>query len=259
MTDFAVQIHDLCFAYDSTEVLHNIELAIPQGSYTVIVGPNGGGKTTLLKLMLGLLKPIYGSVSVLDSSPEEARRQVSYVPQALQFDSQFPISVGDVVLMGRVNRHLFGMYSRLDKEVARKSLAQVRLDGFYSRPFKSLSGGERQRVLVAQALAAEPKLLLLDEPGASLDPDNRLQLYKLLGTLTPELTVVLVSHHPNVVCSVATHIICVNRTADFHRIEEVSPDALANGSWAHIRHSNCPVEDNSLAATHTPHSGKHIH
>lgn len=259
MTDFAVQIHDLCFAYDSTEVLHNIELAIPEGSYTVVVGPNGGGKTTLLKLMLGLLHPVYGSVSVLGSSPETARQHVSYVPQSLQFDSQFPVTVGDVVLMGRVNRHLFGLYSRQDKEVTRKSLAQVGLDGFYARPFKSLSGGERQRVLVAQALAAEPKLLLLDEPGANLDPDNRLQLYQLLGKLMQELTVVLVSHNLNVVCSVATHIVCVNRTAHLHRIEEVSPDALANGSWAHIKHANCPVEDNSLAATHSPHSGKHTH
>ena len=209
--------------------------------------------------MLGLLEPVYGTVSVLGKTPLEARDKVAYVPQNLQFDSQFPISVGDVVLMGRVNRHLFGSYCRTDKEIAKEALAQVNLDGFFKRPFKSLSGGERQRVLVAQALAAQPKLILLDEPGANLDPDNRLQLYQLLGKLTPELTVVLVSHNLTVVCSIATHIICVNRTAHLHRIEEVSPDALANGSWAHITHAHCPIEDNSLASTHSPHSGKHTH
>ena len=259
MTDSSVQIRDLCFAYDETEVLHNIDLEIPRGSYTVIVGPNGGGKTTLLKLMLGLLEPVYGSVTVLGGTPAEARDRVAYVPQNLQYDSQFPVSVGDVVMMGRVNRHAFGPYRREDREIARNALAQVNLDGFFGRPFRSLSGGERQRVLVAQALAAQPSLILLDEPGANLDPDNRLKLYELLGRLTPELTIVLVSHNLTVVCAVATHIICVNRTAHLHRIEEVSPDALAKGSWAHITHANCPVEDNSLAATHSPHSGKHIH
>lgn len=254
-----IEINDLCFAYDTSEVLHNINLTIEDGSYAVMVGPNGGGKSTLLKLILGLLKPVYGSISVMGMSPEKARRHMAYVPQSLMFDAQFPISVMDAVLLGRIDRHACGPFSKEDKKIASYALEQVGLGGFERRPFSSLSGGERQRVLAAQALSSQPKLLLLDEPGANLDPINRLLLYQLLGKLTPELTILLVSHNLNVVSSVASHIICVNLTADIHRIEEVSTDALANGSWAHLTHDKCPVGNQDMESFHSPHHGKCSH
>lgn len=249
-------INNLCFGYDSTEVLHNINLHIERGSYTIVVGPNGGGKTTLLKLMLGLIEPVYGDITVLGKTPKMARRQVSYVPQSLQYDALFPVTVLDIVLMGRVDKRPFGLFRKLDREVAEASLEQVNLNGYSKRSFQSLSGGERQRVLIAQALASEPELLLLDEPGANLDPENRLQLYELLHSLTPKITVIMVSHNLNVVASVASHILCVNRTADIHRIEEVSQDALKHGAWTHLTHANCPVGNQDDATFHTPHCGK---
>ena len=254
-----IEIKDLCFAYDSTEVLHNITLSIEAGSYTFMVGPNGGGKTTLLKLILGLLKPVYGSIAVMGLPPEKARKQMGYVPQSMLYDPQFPISVQDAVLLGMIDQHICGPFTKADKTFAAETLEKVGLAGFGKRPFSSLSGGERQRVLVAQALASRPKLLLLDEPGANLDPQGRLNLYQLLGTLTPEITVLLVSHNLNVVSSVASHIICVNTTADSHRIEEVSSDALANGAWAHLTHDKCPVGSPDLASLHEPHHAMHIH
>ncbi len=254
-----IDIKDLCFAYDSTEVLHNITLTVEDGSYTFMVGPNGGGKTTLLKLMLGLLKPVYGTITVMGMPPEKARRQMGYVPQSMMFDSQFPISVQDAVLLGMLDRHLCGPFSKADKSLASESLEKVGLKGFEKRPFSSLSGGERQRVLVAQALATKPKLLLLDEPGANLDPQSRLNLYQLLGTLTPEITVLLVSHNLHVVSAVASHIICVNTTADSHRITEVSHDALEKGAWAHLTHEKCPVGTPDMDSLHEPHHAKHHH
>lgn len=251
-----IDIHELCFAYDSMEVLHNIELSIADGCFAIMVGPNGGGKTTLLRLILGLLQPAYGTVTVAGMTPVKARRLMSYVPQSLIFDTRFPASVLDVVLMGRVDRHLFGPYSRHDRDVAEHALNEVSLNGYDKRPFSALSGGERQRVLVAQALVAEPSLMLLDEPGANLDPDNRLMLYELLHRLNKHITILLVSHNLNVIASFATHVICVNRTAVMHPIEDVRTQELEDGTWTHLMHAKCPVGDESDAAMHTPHAGR---
>ena len=249
----AISIQNLCFGYDSREILHNIDLEIEEGRFCVMVGPNGGGKSTLLKLVLGLLEPVYGSVRVFGKTPVEARRDVGYVPQSMEVDGQFPVTVEDVVLMGRVERHLFGGYDRHDREVAEQSLADVNLVGFERRPFRALSGGERQRVIVAQALASEPRILLLDEPGANLDPENRQMLYELLGRLNKRLTILLVSHNLNVVASVATDVICVNRTADMHPMEMVRTEGETHGIWAHLHHSGCPVSDPEMENEHTPH------
>ncbi len=249
----AISIQNLCFGYDTREILHNIALEIEEGSFCVMVGPNGGGKSTLLKLVLGLLEPIYGEVRVFGKTPVEARREVGYVPQSMQVDAQFPVTVEDVVLMGRVERHLFGRYNRRDREVAEQALTEVNLAGFGKRPFCALSGGERQRVIVAQALASEPRMLLLDEPGANLDPENRQMLYELLGRLNKRLTIVLVSHNLNVVASVATDVICVNRTADMHPMEEVIAQGETHGIWAHLHHTGCPISDPEMENEHTPH------
>ena len=250
-----VEIQDLCFAYDSREVLHNVTLAIPEGSFTVFVGPNGGGKTTLLRLILGLLEPSYGEVTVLGLPPVKARSSLGYVPQNLQFDMQFPITVHEVVLMGRIERHWFGRYSREDYATAEKALSEVNLAGYGSRAFSDLSGGERQRVLIAQALVSEPRILLLDEPTANLDPQNREQLYQLLHQLNERLTIVLVSHNLSVVTAFATHVACINRSVDMHLIAEVGSQEHTEGAWTRIAHQHCPVGEDECVFKDTPHHG----
>jgi zinc transport system ATP-binding protein len=250
-----IAIRDLCFAYDDEEVLHNINLSVQAGVFAVVVGPNGGGKTTLLRLILGLLTPRFGSIAVFGRSPAAARRQLGYVPQALQVDGQFPATVADVVLMGRVDRHRFGPYRRADHAAARNALAQVGLDAYGGRPFSALSGGERQRVLIAQALASEPELLLLDEPGANLDPASRHRIYSLLQELNHRLTIVLVSHNLKIVESYASHVICVNRTAAMHRMDELRTSALADGQWLRLEHESCPVDSAGISCL-SPHLGE---
>jgi zinc transport system ATP-binding protein len=248
-----IDIEDVCFWYEDTEVLHNINLKLPQGCFAVIVGPNGGGKTTLLRLILGLLQPRLGSIKVMGTTPEKARTQLAYVPQSIQYDQLFPVSVQDIALMGRIGSHWIGGYSKRDKEIASQALKEVDMGDMGKRTFAELSGGERQRALIAQALASQPKLLLLDEPGANLDPDNRLHLYELLTRLNDRMTILMVSHNLNVIASHASHVICVNRQASLHLISEVSHDALANGAWAHLQHQHCPVSDHEIAAETSPH------
>ena len=183
MSEAVVELTDVCFAYERREVLHNVSLTVHQRDMVAFVGPNGGGKTTLLRLILGLLTPRFGSVRVLGGSPQVARRRVGYVPQHLLFDPQFPVSALDVVAMGRVERRWAGPYSRADRSVALQALAHVDMGELAGRSFSGLSGGERQRVLIAQALAAEPELLLLDEPTASVDYLVEHRIYELLRRL----------------------------------------------------------------------------
>lgn len=257
---FAVEIQNLCFGYEEHEVLHNINLAISQRDFAIVVGPNGGGKTTLLRLMLGLLEPRYGSVKIFGKAPTEARRKMAYVPQSLNFDPRFPISVLETVLLGRVERHLFGGPRLKDKRIALEALQEVGLADTARKPFAALSGGQRQRVLIAQALASQPELLLLDEPGANLDTPGVTTIYGLLKELSQRLTIVMVSHNLTMVEPFATHVICVNHTADMHSIQEVSREDLHAGNWIHIFHHECPVaheEDNDLCEG--PHLGQEEH
>ena len=252
----AIDIHDLCFAYENREVLHNINLEIEEGDFAIVVGPNGGGKTTLLKLMLGLLQPKYGRITVFGVPPAQARRQIGYVPQSLAYDPKVPISVLDLALMGRVDRHRFGAFDRSDRQAALQALHEVGLDDCAERPFADLSGGQRQRALIAQAVAAAPRLLLLDEPCANIDADGSQTIHRLLKRLNERLTIVMVSHNLGLVEVSARHVICVNHTADMHRLAEVSAADQQKGDWVHLSHKDCPVThgaDENLCDT--PHRG----
>ena len=217
----AVEVRDVCFSYGGgQETLHNVSFRLPRRSFTVVVGPNGGGKTTLLKILLGTEEPGYGTVRVLGLPPAEARRRIGYVPQQLLFDPRFPACVLDIALIGRVDRHRFGPYRHADRAIARAALARVGLEDVGDRPFASLSGGQRQRVLIAQALVSSPDILLLDEPTASVDPAGAARLYALFKEMSAERTVVMVSHNLNVVTGNATHLLCVNRTVEMHPLQD---------------------------------------
>ena len=166
----AIEISDLWFSYGAHAALRSVNLLIERGEFVCILGPNGGGKTTLLRLMLGLLRPDRGSVRVLGGKPLETCSRAGYVAQQSQFDPSFPVSVLDVVLMGRLGRGgSVGWHRRADVRHADDALAEVRMSELRKQPFSELSGGQRQRVLIARALAAEPELLLLDEPTSNLD------------------------------------------------------------------------------------------
>ena len=251
-----IELEKVCCGYGSQEVLHNVTFALPARSLTGIVGPNGGGKTTLLKLLLGLVVPHYGCVRVLGDAPARVRNRIGYVPQHFPFDQRYPVSAGDVVLAGRIERHRFGPYRRRDRQIVGELLARVGLADRAGRGFAELSGGERQRVLVAQALAAEPELLLLDEPTANVDARVAQELHALFARLAGKITVVLVSHNLSVVAAHASHILCVNRTTELHPAAALAQGhfhTAAGDDLLFIRHdAACHVIDASqvLAAPH---------
>ncbi|MCF7818614.1 MAG: ATP-binding cassette domain-containing protein, partial [Kiritimatiellales bacterium] len=194
MTTPPIQIENLDFAYGRISVLEQACLSIEDKEFVCIVGPNGGGKTTLLKLLLGLLEPQAGTVSVFGKAPVLGRKWIGYLPQHANLDSKFPVTALDVVLMGRLGKTRgFGFYTRADRTAARDMLARVGLEQLHNRPMASLSGGQSQRVLIARALVSGPKLLLLDEPTSSLDDYVERELYDLLQELNKELTVVVVT------------------------------------------------------------------
>ena len=234
--ELAIELAGVSFAYDVTNVLEDVNLTVGPRDFACIVGPNGGGKTTLLKLMLGLLQPRRGTVRVLGRMPRDACRRIGYMPQRAQLDPQFPVSTMDVVLMGRLGGGTgFGPWRRADKAVATQAMEEVGLADLRHRAFSTLSGGQRQRVLIARALACEPEILLLDEPTASLDPAVQDDLYALLSELNRRWTVVVVSHDVGFVSVYCKSVICVNRTVHMHATGELTRQRVADMYGREVR------------------------
>ncbi|MCD4825129.1 MAG: ATP-binding cassette domain-containing protein [Phycisphaerae bacterium] len=246
MTVTAIDISDVSFSYDGLPVLENVNLRIEAGDFVCVVGPNGGGKTTLLKLMLGLLQPGEGKVSVLGQPPHQACRQVGYMPQYSLHDLRFPVNVLDVVLMGRLRPGLrFGRYSQADRQAAMDALDAVEIADMHNQPLAALSGGQRQRVMIARALAAEPKLLMLDEPTNNLDIRIGEELYELLGELNRRMTVVVVSHDVGFAPGRVKTIVCVNRFVKVHPTAELTAELLREvygGDIRLVQHSHDCIE-----------------
>lgn len=257
--DNILSFEDVCFYYGAQETLHNVTFAVPHGSLVAIVGPNGGGKSTLVQLGLGLLKPRLGKVRLFGDAPEKTRHRVGYVPQHLSFDKQFPVRALDVVLMGRVDRKIFGPYNRADKDAAQQALDRVDLADQADKLFAELSGGQRQRVLIAQALITEPDLLMLDEPMASVDLHTEQHIYELLNEMNQQVTIVLVSHNLNMVTNFATHVGCVNRTVSLIPRESMTSDQLhaaMEANMAILHHADSCHVLNPAAALEAPHRGR---
>lgn len=214
-----VEIEHLSFAYQDFSVLQDVTLTIHEGEFIGIIGPNGGGKTTLLKLILGFLKPLSGSIRLFGEPSYSALSQVAYVPQAMRFDKQFPISVLEVVLQGRLaNLPWYGRYSNADKQAALNALEQVNLLEFQHKAFGTLSGGQAQRVLIARALASSPKLLLLDEPTASVDAQAQSEIYALLKQLQGSITILMVTHDLGIAIDHVQRVVCVQ-----HKVMVLKP------------------------------------
>jgi len=222
-----VKLEDVWVQYNGVPVLESINLSIEQDDVIGIIGPNGGGKTTLLKVVLGLITPGRGKVLVMGKSPAESRHLIGYVPQHSTFDREFPISVWEVVLMGRLsNSRLFKRYSRGDCEAAESALRIVDMLRFKDRQIGKLSGGEQQRVFIARALVSNPKILLLDEPTASVDPAMQAEFYELLERLRNDMAIVLVSHDISAVSLSVDKIACLNRHLHYHGPAEITAEVL---------------------------------
>jgi zinc transport system ATP-binding protein len=238
----AVEITDLAFAYNGTEVLCGVNLVIEPRDFVCIVGPNGGGKSTLLKLMLGLLQPGRGQVRVLGAEPRHVLTRVGYMPQHALLDPQFPVTVLDVVLMGRLRAgRPLAFYSREDRARCEQALAEVRLADLRKRSFAELSGGQRQRALIARALAGNPELLLLDEPTTNLDLETEVSLRDLLARLNERMTVVTVTHDLGFVSERVQHVVCVNREVVVHPTSEITGERIAElyrGDMRLVRHDH---------------------
>jgi len=225
-------------------VLQNVNLSILTGQKVCMVGPNGGGKTTLVKLILGLLHPTRGQVRVLGGQPTVERKRIGYAPQHAAFDPKFPVSVTDVVLMGRIGQtSVLGPYRHSDRLAAGEALKAVGLADLARRAFSDLSGGQRQRVLIARALASGPELLLLDEPTANLDIGVEADFHQLLEQLSKKLTLVMVSHDVGFVSQLVDKVVCVHGSVAVHPTAELT-GALMHDLYGHdvilVRHDhNC--------------------
>lgn len=243
----AIVFENVSFSYGPVPVLEKVNATIDIGDFACVVGPNGGGKTTLIKIALGLLRPDSGRVLLFGQPPRETRKQAGYVPQYFQFDMFFPIRVMDVVLMGRLGRRKrLGRYGRRDAEAAREALEQVELPDLADRPFSELSGGQRQRVLIARALAAQPDMLILDEPMANIDPAVQNELYEVLKNLHGRLTIVMVTHDMGFVSTLVNRVVCVNRTVQIHPTSDLTGEFICNlygSDVSMIRHDHRCTEE----------------
>jgi len=239
-----ISVQHLWATYDGEPVLEDINLSVRELDFIGLIGPNGGGKTTLLKVLLGLLPPMRGELRIMGQSAKEGRRTIGYVPQTVEFDRDFPISVWDVARMGRLGkRHLLQRYTPEDDEIVAEALRSMEMLDLRDRPIGELSGGQRQRVYIARALATEPRILLLDEPMASVDPHVSANIYELLSKLNEHITILLVSHDMSAISSHVKTVGCLNRRLFYHGGKQITPDMLEAAY-------RCPID---LIAHGVPH------
>lgn len=239
-----LRLEHLSFTYpgSGTAVLQDITFDVQPGEFLGIVGPNGGGKSTLLKLILGLLEPNSGRVLVDGRAPAQARRQIGYVPQTKTFVRDFPVSVEDVVLLGRLGRtRLLGGYTAHDRHIVEQALDKTEALSLRSQRLGNLSGGQLQRALIARALASEPEVLILDEPTANIDLRGERDIFDLLKALQAKQTILVVSHDIAFISKYVTRVACLNRTLVCHSTEAIDSgviEQLYGKSVRMIRHTH---------------------
>ena len=220
------------FSYDRDHVLEDVSFEIEHGDFAAMVGPNGGGKTTIVRLMLGLEKADKGTVSLFGGDPVRSRRRIGYVPQFGSMDYDFPIIVKDVVSMGQIKPlDLFPGFSRKREEASMKAMDMVGIKDLAQKQFSQLSGGQKQRCLIARAIVSSPDVLILDEPTASIDHSVEQDIYELLKVFNSKMTVVIVTHDISFVSAYANKIICVNVKSATHLTEEISIGDIATDAY----------------------------
>ncbi len=231
-----ISLRGLSFSYGGPPALEGIDLEVSDGEFLGVVGPNAGGKSTLLKLILGLLSPQAGRIEVLGRSPARSRKWLGYVPQYPVFRRDFPISVEDTVLMGRLGKgRLLGGYRRVDREIARRAMRETEVAGLAGRQLSTLSGGQLQRVLVARALACEPRILILDEPTANIDMRVETDIFDLLKQLNRRMTIIVVSHDIGFISQYVDRVACLNRTLMCHHTADIDGKMVNELYGSHVR------------------------
>lgn len=245
MNHNAIEIKELTVFYGDIPAVTGINLTVADGEYLGIIGPNGGGKSTLLKAILGLVPKSSGTITVYGKSPLKNRGMIGYVPQAAQMDKRFPITPYEVVLTGCLKPGLspFFRYSQRDRERVCEILEKVGIYNLARRNISELSGGEFQKMLIARALTVNPKILLLDEPTASVDANSRNQIYNLLEELNHNMTILLVTHDMLAISSQVHQLACLNRNLVYHGEPELSEKVVRSLY-------GCPVD---LIAHGVPH------
>ncbi|MBE9544228.1 MAG: ABC transporter ATP-binding protein [Proteobacteria bacterium] len=256
MSNTIIDIQNLNFSYNGQPVLIDVSLKIHEGDFTAMIGPNGGGKTTLLKLMLGLLEADSGSIRIFGKSPPSVSHQIGYVPQDVHLNKNFPISALDVVLMGKLRPGRgWSRHSSEDRLAARQALEKVEMDKFYDHRIGELSGGQKQRVFVARALVTDSQLLFLDEPTASIDTKGQAELYALLKDLNDTITIIIVSHDLMVISGYVKSVACVNQRFHYHGDAELTGE-MVEMMYQCTAEETCPVE---LIDPGLPHRVLHTH
>jgi zinc transport system ATP-binding protein len=250
MTHGVVEVRNVSFAYNGQAVLEDVNLDIEPADFIAVIGPNGGGKTTLLKLMLGLLKPRSGSIQIFGQSPRAASHHIGYVPQDVHINRNFPVSAVDVVQMGKLEPgKRWALNKAGDRRDAIRALEQMEMDRHADRRIGELSGGQRQRVFIARALVTSPRLLLLDEPTASIDTRGQTDFFRMLQTLNENMTIVVVSHDLMAISTHVKSVACVNRRVHYHNQAEITGEMMET-MYPCAPEEVCPVE---LVAHGVPH------
>ncbi len=238
MTNKILELKNITVGYESNRpILNNVDLNVYQNDFLGIIGPNGGGKTTLLKTILGLIKPSNGDISFSKSGKPANRINIGYLPQINQIDKNFPISVFDVILSGlTAQRKFFTYFTRKQKEQAKEVAHRMGLDQLINRPIGNLSGGQLQRTLLGRAIVDDPDLLILDEPNSYVDKRFETNFYKILEEVNSQTAIIIVSHDVGTVISLVKNIACVNEGLHYHSGSNVTSE------WLEQTYTSCPIE-----------------
>ncbi|MDA3816828.1 MAG: metal ABC transporter ATP-binding protein [Prolixibacteraceae bacterium] len=246
-----IEIRDLTVRYGEYTAIKDVNLTISQSDFIGVIGPNGGGKTTLLKALLGLLKPSSGKIT-FSKKLKNKQSDIGYLPQINKFDHRFPITVKEVILSGMAGKNRWmNPYGKNDNEKLEKIINELHIEHIVKKPIGELSGGQMQRVFLGRALISEPKLLVLDEPDTYVDNQFEHELYEMLVELNKRMAILLVSHDVGTISSYVKGIACINTVFNYHPSNIISPEQL--------KAYNCPIQ--IITHGEVPHTvlGKHNH
>ncbi len=231
-----IEIKNVTALYDTKPVLNCVSLDVWKYDFLGIIGPNGGGKTTLLRIILGLMKPVSGEISFFEGGQSVPSLKIGYLPQVNPIDKRFPISVYEVISSGLIReKPRFREFTALQRDLINELIVKMGLQQFAGRAIGELSGGQLQRVLLARAIVSHPQLLILDEPNTYIDKKVESQFYELLGEINKDTSIILVSHDVGTLLPMVKNVACVNETLHYHSGADLSNEWLSEVY-------SCPIE-----------------